>query len=76
MVSLTTKYSIAESKVAATHYGDDAQESVNKNLILGMQKEILYDVMQMYRYFEMITIDFADRYAELEKLDKVHAFDE
>jgi hypothetical protein len=76
VADLTAKYINAESKVAATHYGDDALEPINKNLIIGMQKEVLLRVMQVYNYFEIITLDFANNYTELEKVDQVKAFGE
>jgi hypothetical protein len=70
-----SKYSITEGKLAATHYGDDAQENMNKNHLLMAQHTILSKVMENFGNCEDVVLDYANRYADLQKIERVKTFD-
>jgi hypothetical protein len=67
----TSKYSPLEIKIASTHYGDDAQENMNKNLILTAQQTVLGKVSQVFDEYEKVLVDYANKYADLQKIEKI-----
>lgn len=69
--NVKSKNSLLEIKVAATHYGDDAQENMNKNLILTAQQTILGKVSQIFDEYEKVLVDYANKYADLQKIAEV-----
>jgi hypothetical protein len=71
---LISKYSITEGKLAAAHYGDDAQENMNKNHMLMAQHTVISNVMENFSNYEDVVLDFANRYADLQKIERVKAF--
>jgi hypothetical protein len=68
---LISKYSTLQLKVAATHYGDDAQENMNKNLILMSQQTILSSVSEIFDNYDQVLHEYANKYADLQKKERV-----
>ncbi len=68
---LISKYSTMEIKVAATHYGDDAQENMNKNLLFSAQQTVLGKVSQVFDEYDKVLVDYANKYADIQKIERV-----
>ncbi|MDD4971110.1 MAG: hypothetical protein PHT07_16910 [Paludibacter sp.] len=62
---LVAKYSTTEEKIGATHYGDDAAETVNKSHLYNAHKTVLERVMGLYNNFDSILKDYSARYTQL-----------
>jgi hypothetical protein len=71
---LIAKYSTTEEKEAITHYGDDAQESMNKNHLYMAQQTVLSNVMDIFGNYEDVLLYFANKYADLQKIEHVKGF--
>jgi hypothetical protein len=69
--NVISKYTPLEIKVAATHYGDDAKENMNKNQLLMAQQTVLGKISQIFDEYDKVLIDYANRYADLQKIDRV-----
>jgi len=63
---LVTNYNTTEEKIGATHYGDDAMETVNKSLLFNAHKAVLEKVMGLYNNFDSILKDYSARYNHLQ----------
>jgi hypothetical protein len=73
---LVTRYKIVEEKIAATLYGDDALEAVNKNSLLQMQQTIINKVFENFEIFETMILTYANTYAALQKIAEVKGFED
>jgi hypothetical protein len=72
--SIDSTYTLLEGKIAATHYGDDAQEPVNKMHLIAGHVGVLQKVRTTMGVFEQILSDYADKYAALMKIMSVKEF--
>jgi hypothetical protein len=66
--ALVPTYTPVEGKIASTHYGDDAQETVNKMHLYAGHINVLQKVKTYIGIFEEILSDYADQYAALMKI--------
>jgi hypothetical protein len=66
--SIDSTYTFLEGKIAATQYGDDAQEPVNKMHLIAGHLGVLQKVRITMGVFEQILSDYADKYAALMKI--------
>jgi hypothetical protein len=73
--NLTTKYNTLEAKVAATHYGDDAEEAINKNQLYMAHQTVLNKVLEIFGEYEDVLHDYANKYANLIHKEQVKNFD-
>jgi hypothetical protein len=64
---LVAKYSTTEEKIGATHYGDDAGETVNKSHLYNAHRAVLEKVMGLYNSFDSILKDYSARYSQLKQ---------
>jgi hypothetical protein len=68
---VVSTYTLVEEKVAWTHYGDDAQEPVNKQHLILAHSNVLQKVQMNIDIFSTILSDYADQYAALMKIKSV-----
>ena len=73
--NVVTKYSTLEQKVVATHYGDDAEEAINKNHLFMAQQTVISKVMEIFGNYEDILGGYADEYAKMQNIQPVKKFD-
>jgi hypothetical protein len=73
--NLNTKYGTLEEKVAATHYGDDAEEAMNKNHLCMAQQKVLSNVLEIFGHYEEVLGIYADEYAKMQNMQPVKKFD-
>lgn len=73
--NVVTKYSILEQKVGATHYGDDAEEAINKNHLYMAQQTVISKVMEIFGNYEDVLGGYADEYAKMQNIQPVKKFD-
>jgi hypothetical protein len=73
--NLVTKYTTTEDKIAKTHYADDAMETMNKNLLLSEHQTVLSKVMDNIQNFEDVFIQYANIYADFQKIEHVKGFE-
>lgn len=74
--NLVAKYTTLEEKVAATHYGDDAEENVNKTHLYMAHQVVLNKVMENFGNFEDVLLQYANKYADLQKMSQAKGFEE
>ena len=65
--STDSTYTLLEGKIAATQYGDNAQEPVNKMHLIAGHLSVLQKVRTTIGVFEQILSEYADKYAALMK---------
>ena len=73
--NVVTKYSTLEQKVVATHYGDDAEEAINKNHLFMAQQTVISKVMEIFGNYEDVLGGYADEYAKMQNIQPVKKFD-
>jgi hypothetical protein len=66
--STDSTYTLLEGKIAATQYGDNAQEPVNKMHLIAGHMSVLQKVRTTIGVFEQILSEYADKYAALMKI--------
>lgn len=69
--NLMNKYSITEEKITATNYGDDALENTNKSHLYLAHQTVLGEVLDVFVKYEEILLTYANKYADLEKIERV-----
>lgn len=66
---LTNKYKTTESKIAATHFMDDAKEPANRNFLLTAHTRVLEKVTDHLKQYEGLLLQYANLYAALMKIE-------
>jgi uncharacterized small protein (DUF1192 family) len=72
---LKAKYGVAEKKIASTHYGDDAKETVNRAQIIQMHSFIAERVFGLIAQYEALYINVANNYTSLFELEHIESPD-
>ena len=73
--NVVSKYSTFEQKVIATHYGDDAEEAINKNHLYMAQQTVISKVMEIFGNYEDVLGDYANEFAKFQHKEQVKKFD-
>jgi len=68
---LTEKFSLTEEKIVATHYAEDAKETVNKSHLFMAHKMVLGRIMEHFGNYQVLLQYYANKYADLEKTKRI-----